>query len=69
MYIPDPIEQMESSAERAYFEMLQPDGSLKCGCGKLFKEDEGIVMSPNPYAMPVCPDCADEIFQANETNP
>jgi len=30
---------------------------LKCGCGKIFDEDEGTVISSNPYAMPVCGDC------------
>lgn len=54
----DIVEYLEAQAEVAYHEMLQPDGRLKCGCGKLFDPDkEGGVVSPNPYAMPICGNC------------
>lgn len=56
-YREDSIERLEAGAEAAYYKMLQPDGKLKCGCGKIFDEDEGTVISSNPYAMPVCGDC------------
>ncbi len=61
-YIPDPIELGESRAERAYDEMIQPGGRLKCGCGALFTENEAQMISPDPYSMPVCPKCAEEAF-------
>lgn len=62
MHIPDPIERMESAAERHYDEMIQPDGMMLCiYCKKhKFKEDEGHFISPNPYAMPACDKCAEE---------
>jgi len=53
----DHLEMMEDAAERKYFEMLQPNGMLKCQCGRLFKPNDGEVVSPSPYAMPVCPNC------------
>ncbi len=61
----DFIEQMEDAAEARYERMLQPDGKLKCDCGKLFDADkEGGPVSPNPYAMPVCGDCFIEYIEA-----
>lgn len=68
MYIPDPIEIAESSAERQYFEMLQGNGKVKCYCGELFNEDDGEFISPNPYAMPVCLNCAEKFFKLNNKN-
>lgn len=63
----DQLERWEYSAERQYDEMLQPDGRLKCGCGNLFDADnEGEILSPNPYAMPVCGKCFDEYFRDME---
>ena len=53
----DLFESMEASAELQFDLMQQPDGQLKCSCGKLFDPDEGTCISPNPYAMPVCPTC------------
>lgn len=59
MTIPDPIELGEASAERAFDELSQPDGRLKCyQCGTIFDPDtEGGTLSPDPYAMPVCGTC------------
>ena len=56
----DFIENLEAGAEDQYYEMLQEDGRLKCGCGKLFNSLDGGMVSQNPYAMPVCPSCFDE---------
>ena len=54
----DIVEHLEDGAEAAYYEMLQPSGQLKCGCGKIFDPDkEGGIVSSNPYDMPVCGDC------------
>lgn len=53
------VESMETAAADRYDEMLQPNGQLKCGCGELFNEDEGVTVSPNPWAEPVCPKCFD----------
>ena len=59
----DFIENLEDGAEAAYFEMLQGNGKLKCDCGRIFNPDkEGGLVSPNPYAMPVCNECFRECF-------
>lgn len=56
--LPDFLENLENAAERRYEEMEQPDGKLRCGCGRIFDPNkEGGPMSPNPYAMPICGDC------------
>jgi hypothetical protein len=57
MTIPDPIEAGEASAERWAAENLMDDNFI-CGCGALCKINEGVYIHPNPYAPPVCPDCA-----------
>lgn len=63
----DFIENLEDSAERSYYDMLQPDGKLKCGCGQIFDPDkEGGIVSPNPWAMPVCGECLDEAYKRYE---
>jgi len=62
----DFIEQLEDAAESSYYETLQPDGRLKCSCGRLFESAEGAVVSPNPYATPVCPSCFDAWLEAND---
>lgn len=54
----DFLDNMESAAENAYFDMLQPDGKLKCFCGNIFDPNkEGVSLSANPYCMPVCNQC------------
>jgi hypothetical protein len=60
IHIPDPIERGESRAEAAYDEMVKSDGKWKCDCGRIFDpklEGENFI-SPDPYAMPVCGQCA-----------
>jgi len=57
----DILERLESTAEIQYDKMIQPNGKLKCDCGRLFDPDEeGGTVSPNPYAMPVCGECLEE---------
>lgn len=51
------ISSWEDSAERQYAKMDNGDGTLTCECGKIFDSNDGEVVSPNPYALPVCPDC------------
>ena len=53
----DYFEMRERCAEDMYFDMLQPNGKLKCSCGDEFEEGDGGTTSPDPYAMPVCPKC------------
>jgi hypothetical protein len=65
MYIPDPIEIMEASAERWADENIEGN-MFKCGCGKMCKLDEGNPIDSNPYSPPVCPDCFEEWLDLQE---
>ena len=63
----DIVEHLEAQAEADYFDMIQPDGRLKCGCGRLFDaEDEGGSITSNPYTMPVCGECFDKWMKENQ---
>jgi len=59
MYIPDPIERMETFVERWADDNIKGD-MFKCGCGKMCKLNDGQPISSNPYSPPVCPDCFEE---------
>jgi len=62
-------ERLEDAAESAYYEMAQPGGNLKCGCGDIFNpEEEGRTVSANPYALPVCSKCFDEWLVQQKKN-
>jgi hypothetical protein len=62
MYIPDPIERAEASAERWAEENVVNYSDFLCGCGKLCPLQDGQSLSDNPYAPPVCPDCFQEWY-------
>ena len=54
----DIVENFEAMAEERYYRMLQPDGKLKCECGRCFNPmDEGAILTGNPYDMPICGEC------------
>jgi hypothetical protein len=57
--IPDPIEAAESAIERWADKHMRGD-DFQCECGKWLPIDHGIMVSPNPYAPPVCAECAGE---------
>ena len=62
----DIIENMEDCAERQYEEMTKdvPRHHFKCpGCGNIWHLDYAQPISPNPYAMPGCPNCFDEYYE------
>ena len=59
-FLPDYLEWREMACEK-WYENVDKDGNAKCYCGKTFKLSEGVQMSPDPYAIPVCPDCFDEV--------
>jgi len=66
----DFIENMEDVAESRYYEMIQSDGKLKCGCGRIFDfNKEGGMVSPNPYAMPVCGECFEDQMHNKSIRP
>ena len=62
MNLPDPIERLETSAEDWWYENV--DGSqFTCFCGELCDLYDGHTLSANPYAIPVCPKCAEEHYK------
>jgi len=61
MPVLDQIEQAEARADRQYNEMLQQNGKLLCGCGRIFDpDDEGGTLTADPYAMPACGYCLEQ---------
>ena len=66
--IPDPIERGEASCE-SWDAKAHVDGdNYRCDCGKIFDINEGVTLSPDPYAIPVCPDCFEE-WEKETKNP
>jgi len=65
MYIPDPIERAEAVVENWAYDNIKGN-QFKCGCGKWCDLQDGETLSPNPYAIPVCPDCAEEHYKKKE---
>ena len=57
--LPDPIERGEASVEDWYWDSRMGDRHV-CGCGRLFRLSEGETISPDPYAIPVCPACFEQ---------
>ena len=64
----DQIESWELAAEKQFDKMDLGNGKLKCDCGKIFDIGDGGTTSPNPYAIPVCPDCLEEWMQGFDKN-
>jgi hypothetical protein len=54
----DAVEQAEESAERWADKHVRGD-NFQCDCGKWVPIDHGVYIHPNPYAPPVCVECAD----------
>ncbi len=61
MYLPDPIERGEQRCENWYCDNVKK-GIATCCCGKQFPFNEGETLSADPYAIPVCGDCAEEYY-------
>jgi hypothetical protein len=59
MKILDPIEQSEARAERWADERILGENFV-CDCGRQCKLENGVILSPDPNGIPVCPDCAME---------
>ncbi len=62
MYIPDPLEIMEASAERWAEENIKGN-MFKCSCGRICKLSKAETLSSNPYAIPVCRDCCEKYYE------
>ena len=54
--LPDPIEIGERRCEDWATEFVHGD-TMTCCCGKTCSLGEAQTLSPDPYAIPVCPDC------------
>ena len=61
MTLPDPIERGESACEQWADNNLIGD-IMTCFCGRQCKIDEAETLSPDPYAIPICPDCFNEAY-------
>ena len=62
MYIPDPIERVEASAERWAEDHVDGKNFL-CGCGEWCPIMDGNTASANPYDVLVCPKCMDDLIE------
>lgn len=62
MYLPDPIERLEASAE-AWAEEHIINKDFLCSCGELCPLQDGNTVSPNPYSELVCPTCMEELIK------
>lgn len=58
----DYFEYREQRCEDWAFDNVVGDEAV-CSCGKKFKLSEGEMLSPDPYGVPVCPDCFAESVQ------
>ena len=65
--LPEPLERLEASAERWANENISGD-LFKCGCGRMCKLMDGEVISENPYAPPICPECFEEWLKDAKEN-
>ena len=65
----DFLENLEDAAERWADEHIVGD-EVTCNCGRKFSlASGGNMISPNPYAIPVCNHCFEEWWHASrETN-
>lgn len=56
MNLPDPFEMMEDRCEEWARKNVKGDIAT-CDCGKEFKLDEGMTLTSDPYAIPMCTEC------------
>lgn len=59
--IPDPIERGEARCEAWAAENVRGNVAT-CQCGNEFNLRDAQTISPDPYAIPVCPECFDYWF-------
>ena len=57
MRISDPIEQAEARVE-SWMETHASGDRFICACGSRFKLEDGVILTPDPNGIPVCPKCA-----------
>jgi len=50
------MEMMENAAEEWAYKNVKGDIAT-CDCGKEFKLEDGMTLTSDPYAIPVCPEC------------
>lgn len=62
MTLLDPIERGEAACEQWAAENLRGDIAT-CSCDREFKLEDGESLSPDPYAIPVCPICFGKWFE------
>ena len=59
----DFLEHLEAAGEAEFERMTKgvPDGHFRCACGRIVPLSEGHPYSANPYSMPICGSCLEEI--------
>lgn len=60
--IPDPIERGEMRMESWAQESLKGDVFICPGCNEECPIDDAVMVSPDPYSPPACPECAEDYF-------
>jgi len=61
----DIIENFEDAAERRFDEMTKglPEGKFRCDCGNIEDLGNANTISANPYSVPICRKCFNEMLQ------
>ena len=54
----DPFEVMEDKIENWAFDNIKEDKFRCINCNKWTLLSEAVQLSPNPYALPICPKCS-----------
>lgn len=66
-YLPDPVERGVARCEAWADENVDGDEAT-CGCGRTFKLEDGETISPDPYAIPICPLCFEEWWKEHASS-
>lgn len=65
--LPDIHERGEAKCESWEAENHIRGNIYRCSCGREFDLSEGTTLSPDPYAIPVCPKCFEEWMQDHKS--
>lgn len=56
--LPDMVENLEDAAERQLDDAEYDGETVLCRtCKKRYRLEDGVTLSPDPYAFPMCPRC------------
>lgn len=60
--LPDLVERGTSRCEDWYFDNVLGN-DMRCCCGKTCRLEDALAVSPDPYAIPVCPECFESAME------